>query len=315
MDVSKTGVYVIENLVNGKKYVGSAARSFKQRFQQHSLNLRKGRHKNKHLQAAWNKYGAENFKFDILAICPPCFCLHAEQFYLDAWKPEYNKAPTAGNNFGVKLSDEAKQKISLRAKERFKDPSQLEALSKRSKEWFANPSNLEAHKKRQKEILSSESVRNKMSEGQNRYYSDPKNREANRQRQIKAASKLEVLEANRQRAIKQFSDPLAREILSQKMTAYYSDPQKREEQRQRQIIVQSNPAIKERIRDANSKFEYEILTPLGKIDKTTSLRNYCQKHGLSKSTLSDTFRGFNSKGKTVAQHKGYKVLSKTLRKK
>ena len=51
--------------MNGKKYVGSAV-NFKRRRRKHRKSLRKGTHHSPHLQNAWNKYGEDNFKFDVL---------------------------------------------------------------------------------------------------------------------------------------------------------------------------------------------------------------------------------------------------------
>lgn len=58
-------IYQITNLTNGKIYIGSSTcPSFRKR--NHFNLLKKGLHQNKHLQAAYNKYGLENFKWDIL---------------------------------------------------------------------------------------------------------------------------------------------------------------------------------------------------------------------------------------------------------
>lgn len=62
---NRAGVYQIRNLVNGKIYVGSS-RNLKQRKTSHFSKLRKQVHDNAHLQAAYNKYGKENFIFEIL---------------------------------------------------------------------------------------------------------------------------------------------------------------------------------------------------------------------------------------------------------
>lgn len=58
-------IYKIRNVVNGKFYVGSSINS-KLRFRQHRKLLRGNRHHCKHLQAAWNKYGEDCFKFEIV---------------------------------------------------------------------------------------------------------------------------------------------------------------------------------------------------------------------------------------------------------
>jgi group I intron endonuclease len=59
------GIYKIINIVNNKFYVGSAE-DFARRKRVHWWMLRKGNHANKHLQAAWNKYGEAAFTFVIV---------------------------------------------------------------------------------------------------------------------------------------------------------------------------------------------------------------------------------------------------------
>jgi group I intron endonuclease len=59
------GIYQIRNLVNGKKYVGSAF-NFYNRFRCHLSNLNKNKHDNDHLQKSFNKYGSDNFVFELI---------------------------------------------------------------------------------------------------------------------------------------------------------------------------------------------------------------------------------------------------------
>ena len=112
-----TGVYVIEHTASGKKYIGSAAKSFDQRWGNHRRTLRKGTHKNTHLQRAWNKYGEDAFVFRIVKRTAPEEAIESEQAYIDlhqACDPKhgYNIAPIAGSNLGVKHTDETKAKLS-----------------------------------------------------------------------------------------------------------------------------------------------------------------------------------------------------------
>lgn len=62
-----TGIYKIVNQVNGKMYVGKTKTTFKKRWYAHKYELRRGNYGCRILQRAWNKYGEENFKFEIIA--------------------------------------------------------------------------------------------------------------------------------------------------------------------------------------------------------------------------------------------------------
>ena len=59
------GIYKIINVVNNKFYVGSAV-NLRKRKSRHFSELRNNRHNNRHLQAAWLKYGEQAFVFVIV---------------------------------------------------------------------------------------------------------------------------------------------------------------------------------------------------------------------------------------------------------
>jgi group I intron endonuclease len=58
-------IYKIINAINNKFYVGSAV-NFEKRKARHLWRLRRGDHANKHLQAAWQKYGEKAFVFAVV---------------------------------------------------------------------------------------------------------------------------------------------------------------------------------------------------------------------------------------------------------
>jgi group I intron endonuclease len=96
-----SGIYRILNKVNGKGYVGSS-KILNKRKSSHLWGLRHNKHKNPHLQAAWNQYGEENFIWEILEYClPDNEILHIrEQYWMDYYNvcnPEkgYNVEPDA----------------------------------------------------------------------------------------------------------------------------------------------------------------------------------------------------------------------------
>ena len=92
------GIYVIRNIINDKCYYGSA-KNIKRRWTKHKSQLKYNRHENVILQRAWNKYGEENFMFEIVEKCCENELLTIEQKYLDL-EPEYNiaKQASGGDN-------------------------------------------------------------------------------------------------------------------------------------------------------------------------------------------------------------------------
>jgi len=76
------GIYKIINVVNNKFYVGSAV-NLRKRKTRHFSELRNGRHNNRHLQAAWLKYGEQAFVFVIVEEVPDrALLLDAENRWL-----------------------------------------------------------------------------------------------------------------------------------------------------------------------------------------------------------------------------------------
>lgn len=107
-------IYRIKNLINNFCYYGSAY-SFPLRVYKHKNLLNKNKHCNLILQNAWNKYGEENFKFEIIEeALEKSNLLEREQFYLDFFNPEYNisKVAGGGNIYGEYLPLRVKNKIS-----------------------------------------------------------------------------------------------------------------------------------------------------------------------------------------------------------
>lgn len=112
-DLLINGIYIIKNIKNNKFYIGScSSKTFLyDRLKHHSLDLRKNKHVNKYLQNSFNKYGLENFVYEILEICLPEKCLEREQYWIDLLNPHYNLCKVAGSSLNKKTSEETKQKI------------------------------------------------------------------------------------------------------------------------------------------------------------------------------------------------------------
>ena len=123
-------IYAITNKNNDKKYIGSSVRPDK-RFSEHKHHLRKGKHHSFVLQAAWNKYGEDAFKFKVIIECAKSQRYMYEQLAMKL--QSYNilrtvrehevrggwhhsdefKAKLSQLNKGKKLSDEHKAKLSI----------------------------------------------------------------------------------------------------------------------------------------------------------------------------------------------------------
>ncbi|HEX8248979.1 MAG TPA: GIY-YIG nuclease family protein [Pyrinomonadaceae bacterium] len=123
--MEKSGIYQILNTKSGKLYIGSAV-YLTRRFTEHKRQLNKQIHNNKFLQAAWNKYGAAAFGFQILEYVSDIdLLIEREQFWLDKTNCfqkniGYNLSPTAKSILGYRFSDEQKAKVSAGLKGRKK---------------------------------------------------------------------------------------------------------------------------------------------------------------------------------------------------
>lgn len=114
----KAGIYKIVNAINGKVYVGSSVNLYN-RIKNHFITLNNKNHHNNHLQKAYNKYGEENFYFEIIEIVIKNennnifkeSILKIEQYWIDKLnacneKYGYNLAPKASSLLGYKKTPE-----------------------------------------------------------------------------------------------------------------------------------------------------------------------------------------------------------------
>lgn len=64
------GIFQVKNLANGKVLLGSSL-NLEGPLNSHKFMLTIGRHRNDELQRDWNKFGPENFVFEILEVVKP----------------------------------------------------------------------------------------------------------------------------------------------------------------------------------------------------------------------------------------------------
>lgn len=137
----KSGIYSITNILNNDAYVGSSSNLY-MRKHQHFSKLKVKKHSNKHFQNSVNKYGIENFEFEILELCDIENLITIEQCYIDTNNFIFNKRKIAESNLGFKQTEEAKNKI-----------SEANKLWIRTDEYKENLSKVKKGKSRPKEIM------------------------------------------------------------------------------------------------------------------------------------------------------------------
>lgn len=112
------GIYCIENLVNGKKYIGQSV-DIMHRFYDHRSDLNANKHYNSHLQRAWNMYGEDNFIFYILEECDFDTLDDREKYYVKLFSaniPEFGYNKNSGGKgttqeLRIKLSNAAAKSV------------------------------------------------------------------------------------------------------------------------------------------------------------------------------------------------------------
>lgn len=134
-----SGIYKIENLLNGKVYIGQSKDLFL-RYSQHFSNALIGKN-NSHLYYSMNHYGINNFSFQILMMTYDLD--YWERFFIYWYRSddfEFGYNLTTGGQKGNRRKDdyhypeEIKKKMSEKAKERWQMLDYRENILKRQHE-------------------------------------------------------------------------------------------------------------------------------------------------------------------------------------
>lgn len=120
MTTDNIGIYMITNLINGKIYIGQSS-NLKKRHNSHKFELTHNRHYNTHLQHAWNKYGPDNFHYQVIETCSKEELNELERAYITVFNStdkNYGYNLESGGCSHQTLSEETKEKISKSMKGR-----------------------------------------------------------------------------------------------------------------------------------------------------------------------------------------------------
>lgn len=107
------GIYAIYNKANGKYYIGQS-KYIQDRWIKHRSRLKCQTHENRHLQAAYNKYGAESFEFIIIEECKLEELNSTEQAYImryNSYVDGYNLDMGGNGCVGYKHTNEELSKM------------------------------------------------------------------------------------------------------------------------------------------------------------------------------------------------------------
>lgn len=128
--MGKTGtIYMIENLVNGKVYVGQTVQKVDRRLHVHKIKLQKQYHNNPHLQRAFNKYGENSFKSSVIEKCSISEIDDRERYWIkffETYTGVYN-IESGGNDYR-KISQTTKQLISKKSRKMWADKETREKI-------------------------------------------------------------------------------------------------------------------------------------------------------------------------------------------
>lgn len=106
----RCGIYLIINILNGHRYIGSSVDIYN-RLHHHFCLLKRNKSHNQHFQNAWNKYGQDAFHYSVLEYCTKEVRFEREQFYISMMKPEYNLTDNVVANEGHSPTQETRTKI------------------------------------------------------------------------------------------------------------------------------------------------------------------------------------------------------------
>jgi len=124
LNIHKNGkpcIYMIKNIVNNKLYIGSAIGHYRRKGQ-HFYMLRRNIHFNKHLQDSWNKYGENNFVFNIIEFIDNINNLQQrEEYWINYYNTTdpfigYNTRTDCKTNLNLSWSIESRLKFSEQKK-------------------------------------------------------------------------------------------------------------------------------------------------------------------------------------------------------
>lgn len=132
-------IYQITNIVNNKRYIGKTTKTITERFSSHLSNAKYG--SKSYFHRALRKYGREKFKISIIEgdIISEFILNEREKFWIEKINPEYNMTKGGEGSTGRILSEESLIKMSIKSKNRKRNPHSEETRKKISSALKGKP--------------------------------------------------------------------------------------------------------------------------------------------------------------------------------
>lgn len=144
----EASIYALRHIPTNRSYVGHTTMLPRDRLYGHLFELVRNNHLSVFMQNVWNKYGNNEFEFELLEFCSIEERLVREQFWIDALRAIFNIAKVAGSTLGTKRTPEIRKKF-----------SEFQIKNQTAQTYL----HTEAAQKRHKEVVSSQEYRDKMS--------------------------------------------------------------------------------------------------------------------------------------------------------
>lgn len=155
-------VYSITNTVNGNIYIGSTVQKLNRRWYDHVVTLKGQRHGNRYLQRAWNKYGEDSFRLDVIErVSGYKKLLEREQHWIDKYYGEgcYNIGKAVENPMkGRTHTKKTRKQLSESNKRAWKNADYRERMD----DYYSLEETIEEKSRRTKELWESQEYREKV---------------------------------------------------------------------------------------------------------------------------------------------------------
>lgn len=176
-ELNFASIYAIVNKITGTVYIGQAVNTRK-RWSRHLGALTKNKASNQHLQRAWNKYGQDNFLFEIIEKFEGVERIQLRELLNVAEIKELQKFNNncynlmeAGIN-GMVASEITKELLSKIFKKRWQNPEYKNRLRKAQLAAWKIPGRKEEHSKTLKESFKDPTYQKRRKEISNSFWAE-----------------------------------------------------------------------------------------------------------------------------------------------